>query len=217
MLDLQGFYENRIFPRMLNVADRAFRRERAHLLGEAAGDVLEIGIGTGNSLEYYSHQMTSLTGIEPHKGLLEQAQARLQALDVRLAERVTLVEGDAGQLPFADDSFDTVVAFLVFCTLPDPARAAAEVRRVLRPGGRLLFFEHVQAGTRSLARWQQRCNPLWRHLACGCNLNRDTRRTFEAAGFQIRMLSSYRHPKILLPLVAPVILGEAGLSPSASA
>lgn len=214
MIDLQRFYETRIFSRMLNVADRAFRWERSHLLGDASGDVLEIGIGTGNSLPYYSERMVSLTGLEPHTGLLDQARNYLQTLDPRLAQRVTLVAGDAGALPFADASFDTVVAFLVFCTLPDPGRAATEIRRVLRPGGRLLFFEHVLADSQGLARWQTRCNPLWRHLACGCNLNRDTRQTFEQAGFELRTLSAYRHPKIFLPLVAPVIFGEAVPAPA---
>lgn len=209
MIDLQRFYETRIFSRMLNVADRAFRWEREHLLGEASGDVLEIGIGTGNSLSHYGAGMVHLTGLEPHTGLLDQARHHLQSQLPQLAERVTLVAGDAGALPFADASFDTVVAFLVFCTLPDPERAAGEIRRVLRPGGRLLFFEHVQADSSGLARWQSRCNPLWRHLACGCNLNRNTRQTFEQAGFELRALSAYRHPKIFLPLVAPVILGEA--------
>lgn len=202
------WYETQVFSRMLNVADRAFRDDRAQLLGRAQGRVLEIGIGSGNSLPYYTDAVTQLVGIEPQSGLLAQAAAAL-AEHPQLQARVVLQTADARQLPFPDDSFDTVIAFLVFCTIPDPQVAMHEVYRVLRPGGQLLFFEHVQASEAGLARWQQRINPLWNHIACGCNITRNTRDTILQSGLQLQQLAAFRHPKIWLPLVAPVISGVA--------
>ena len=116
--------------------------------------------------------------------------------------------GDAQQLTFQDNSFDTAVAFLVFCTIPDPQKAAKELFRVLKPGGQLLFFEHVAAEKPSTARWQARLNPYWNKVACGCHLNRDTTKIFEDAGFEFDEFKKYHLPKAP-SVVSTVIQGRA--------
>lgn len=202
-------YERMIFSPLLRVADKALSQVRAELLQQARGRVLELGIGSGLSLPYYGEGVTELVGLEPSQALLKQCQQQLNTLEQKSAPvpATTLVTGCAESLPWPDDHFDTVVAFLVFCTIADPVQAAAEVRRVLRPGGQLLFFEHVAAPEARLARWQQRFNPLWTRLACGCELTRDTRGVFQQAGFDLSDVPVVRHPAIPLPLVAPTISG----------
>ena len=201
-----ALYERFVFSPLLGMVDRALSDARANLLKQARGRVLEIGIGSGLSLDYYPADVQQVVGIEPSAQLLDSCRERL---DTHAGMPATeLVHAGAESLPFRDDSFDTVVAFLVFCTIPEPDRAAREMRRVLKPDGQLLFFEHVHATEPRLARWQDRLNPLWQPLACGCNLNRDTRAVFERAGFDMRNVRVHPHPDIPLPLVKPVIEGR---------
>ena len=200
-----ALYERFVFSPLLRVADRVLSQVRSDLLSQARGRVLEIGIGSGLSLDYYGPDVEQLVGIEPCAPLLAQCRARLGRLPG--APATELVQCGAERLPFEDDAFDTVVAFLVFCTIPEPERAAREIRRVLKPDGRLLFFEHVHAAEPGLARWQNRINPLWKPLTCGCNLNRDTRSLFARAGFDMSAVRVGRHPSIPMPLVSHVIEG----------
>ncbi len=202
---ISPLYERWVFSPLLSMADRALAGARAELLQQAEGRVLELGIGSGCSLRYYTASVTELVGLEPSEALLTQCRKRLE--QVPEAPPTKLLEGDAESLPWQDDCFDAVVAFLVFCTIADPARAAREMRRVLRPGGRLIFFEHVRAPEAKLARWQENLNPIWSRMACGCQLNRDTRQCFEQAGFDMSAVQVHRHPDIPLPLVKPVIEG----------
>jgi len=205
MVNTSQLYERLVFSPLLSVADKALAGVRGQLLQQAHGRVLELGIGSGLSLGYYSDRVTELTGLEPSGALLDQCRSRLEGLPS--APPTTLVRGGAEVLPWPDEHFDTVVAFLVFCTIGDPDAAAREIRRVLRPGGRLVFFEHVGAPEARLARWQHRLNPLWSRMACGCQLTRDTRACFAAAGFDMTDVNIRRHPAIPLPLVKPTIEG----------
>lgn len=201
-----AFYEERIFPHVMEWGTRPFRRSCQQALMQAQGRVLEVGVGTGANLAYYTPAVTEVVGIEPVDSMLAHARKRLEKSPP--AFRWQLQQADARELPFDDASFDSVVAVLVFCTIPDPARAAAEVFRVLKPGGKLVFFEHVLAQHAGVARWQHRLNPAWRKMACGCEINRDTRALFENAGFHFEKLREWNHEKAI-SLVAPVISGVA--------
>ncbi len=209
-MSLAAFYERYVFSPVLKLAERQLSDVREELLRQASGEVLEIGIGSGLSLNHYGPDVERLVGLEPSEALV--AECRERVADRRDGPPVELVQAGAEAMPFEDNRFDTVVAFLVFCTIPEADRAALEMARVLKPGGRLLFFEHVAAREPGLARWQRRLNPCWKPLACGCNITRDTRRVFERAGFDMGGVEVRRHPDIPLPLVQPVIEGNVGLS-----
>lgn len=199
-----AFYEDRIFPYVMEWGTKPFRRSCQQALSHAHGKVLEVGVGTGANMSYYTPAVTDVVGIEPVDAMLSKARARLEETPPPFVWQ--LQRADARELPFEDASFDSVVAVLVFCTIPNPERAAAEAFRVLKPGGKLVFFEHVVARHAGVARWQHRLNPVWRKMACGCEINRDTRRLFEQVGFQLEKLREWNHEKAL-GLVAPVISG----------
>src|SRR5881397_3606294 len=143
---------------------------RAALLSDLTGDVLEIGGGTGANLSYYGPGVTSLTVTEPEQPMVKRAQRHI---DERRPGTL-LLRAPAEDLPFDDDSFDAVVSTLVLCTVDDQPRALREMRRVLRPGGQLLFVEHVRSDEQKLARHQDRMAPLNRRIGHGCHCNRPT-------------------------------------------
>src|SRR5215813_1434612 len=151
-------------------------RWRRWLVGGAVGRTLDIGCGTGRDLPLVEAPARAI-GLDPERAALLAARRR--------APGVPLVQGDAQALPFRDGTFNTVISGLVFCSVPDPARGLAEVRRVLRPGGALRMLEHVRARGALKARLQDWWQPLWTRLSGGCHPNRDTERTVEAAGFGI--------------------------------
>jgi ubiquinone/menaquinone biosynthesis C-methylase UbiE len=154
-----------LYDPLMHVQDvLGLRRQRIRSAREATGRVLELGVGTGLNLPYYAAAET-VVGVDPDPHMLRRARKRGGA---------ELVEASAEQLPFADESFDTVVAALSLCTIPDVGAALAEARRVLRPGGRLLFLEHVRSESPRAAAFQDRIEPLWMRLAGGCHPNRDT-------------------------------------------
>jgi ubiquinone/menaquinone biosynthesis C-methylase UbiE len=198
-----SFYSDRIYPHLLGLVSRHFEDERRRLLSHAHGRVLELGIGTGASLGFYPVDVTDLVGIDPFPGMLERTRERLRRLERRngkLPYRVRLHQANAEILPYDDASFDTVVAFLTLCTVPDARAAAEEAHRVLRPGGTLLVLEHVRAKPgRSLARWQDRLDPIWTRAAAGCHLNRDTPATLASAGFETASLERYRDQSFFPP------------------
>lgn len=150
-------------------------RARHRLVEGLSGRVLEVGTGTG--LLSYPPSVSSVVAIDIDPELLARASHRRPG--------VTLMRADVQQLPFPDGSFDAVVACLVFCTVEDPARGLAEIRRVLRPGGQLRLLEHVRSPHPTVARLQDRLTPVWGRLAMGCQLNRDTVPLVEASGFRI--------------------------------
>jgi len=179
---------------------------RDDLLGGLHGDVVEIGAGTGVNLGHYGDGIRSLTLLEPEGPMAGRLRARVASS----GREATVLQAPAEHLPLPDDSADVVVCTLVLCTVRDPAAALAEVRRVLRPGGRFVFVEHVRApdedpATQRLQRWVE---PIWSTLGGGCHLTRDTAASIEAAGLRFTALHPWRMPKAPR-FVKPAIHGEA--------
>jgi len=192
------------YDRMNARAENAGLRElRAGLLAQAEGRVLEIGAGTGLNLSHYGGALDSLTLTEPERPMLNRLERRVR--DGR-AEALVL-RAPAEDLPFEDASFDTAVSTLVLCGVDDQPRALRELRRVLRPAGRLLFLEHVRSDEPSLARLQDRMNGFNRFVV-GCDCNRSTLRTIEAAGFEVAEVEHRELPKAP-KFVRPLIVGTA--------
>jgi SAM-dependent methyltransferase len=191
-----NFYD-RIFAALYDAVfwcgERAGMAERRRsVLSAARGRVLEIGAGTGLNLPFYPEGI-ELVLAEPEAPMARRLERRAGT---------TIVPAPAEALPFEDDSFDTVVSTLVLCTVGDPERAIAELARVLRPGGRLLFIEHVRGDGR-LGRWQDRLNGPWRHIGNGCNANRDTLAALRGGGFAVQARRDVwrRMPRLITPLV----------------
>jgi ubiquinone/menaquinone biosynthesis C-methylase UbiE len=176
---------------------------RRELLSSARGRVLEIGVGTGLSFPHYP-AVDELVGVEPSPAMLERARKRA----VTLGRQVKLVPASAEALPLEDASFDTVVAIAVLCTVDHPGRALAEIRRVLRPGGRFLFSEHVRSPDPARARWQDLLERPWGFVAGGCHPNRRTLAAIEAAGFEVDELEQGELPS-MPRLVRPYVRGVA--------
>ena len=176
---------------------------RRNLIAGASGDVLEIGGGTGANLGYYGAGVDSLTVTEPEPPMLKRLQRKAREHN----SHATVLRAPAEDLPFADASFDTVVSTLVLCGVDDQPRAVRELRRVLRPGGRLIFIEHVRSDDPHLAKTQNRMNPLNRFLVC-CDCNRPTLDTIRSAGFRVTELEQTELPKAP-PFVRPLIIGTA--------
>lgn len=176
-------------------------------MAHARGRALELGVGTGSSLGFYPPEVTDVVGIDPFTNMLDRARRTADRLGSDgVPYRIHLHRASAERLPYDDASFDTVVAFLTLCTIPDHTAAANEAYRVLRPAGRLLVMEHVKArDTSSLARWQQRLDPLWTRAAGGCHLDRDTATVLRDAGFT-GPLEHYRDD-VLFPPTSPRIRG----------
>ena len=196
------------YDRMSRKSEEAgLRALRQSLLADATGRVLEIGAGTGANLPHYGGSIESLVVTEPEVPMLRRLQ-RTAREHLPLAQ---VLRAPAEDLPFEDDSFDTVVSTLVLCGVDDQPRALREARRVLRPGGRLLFLEHVRSDDPGLARFQDRINWLNR-LVAGCDCNRPTLATIEAAGFGVSQLEHTTLPKAP-KFVRPLIIGVA-TSPS---
>jgi len=177
---------------------RCIGGRRRRLLAGARGAVLEIGGGTGANLTHY-RDVDRVTIAEPDPFMRNRIGPKLE--DARVPVEVSAAGAES--LPFPDGSFDTVVSTLVLCTVPDQETALDEVRRVLRPGGRLLFIEHVRAAE-PMARWQDRLEPLWRRLLGGYHLNRDTVAAIEEAGFEIETFESFYPPDPLSGLMPHV-------------
>ncbi len=159
---------------------------RAQLAADLHGRILEIGCGTGLNFPHYG-PLAEVTAIEPLDEFRTFAAQRATGLEAR----ISVHEGDAEQLPFADHSFDGALGTLVFCSVPNAQRGLQEVRRVVRPGGAVRFFEHVRSERAWAALVQDISNPLWRWLTDGCNLNRDSVGAIRAAGFVIERVQAH--------------------------
>ena len=183
--------------------DAGLRAMRLRLLAGAGGDVLEIGGGTGANLPCYGPAVGSLTVTEPEPPMLRRLERRVQ--DQRPATRV--LRAPAEDLPFGDGSFDVAVSTLVLCGVRDQPRALRELRRVLRPGGRLLFLEHVRSADPGTARLQDRVNWLNRLMVC-CDCNRPTLDAIQRSGFTVTDLEHTALPEAPA-YVRPTILGSA--------
>jgi ubiquinone/menaquinone biosynthesis C-methylase UbiE len=196
-----------MYDRGLKATEEAGLREmRRETLRAARGRTIDLGAGTGANLGLYPEGVTELVLAEPDPHM----SARLRPKLAEYPQSAELVEASAEALPFEDSSFDTAVFTLVLCTVPNPERALAEAARVLKPGGRLLFVEHVRAEAPSLARWQDRLETPWRFLADGCHCNRDTVANIEASPFTLERVEGGKLPKAP-PLVRPLVRGTASL------
>jgi ubiquinone/menaquinone biosynthesis C-methylase UbiE len=192
------------YDRLASKSEEAGVRDLRHgLLTEAAGSVLEIGGGTGANLAHYDGHIESLVVTEPEPAMLRRLQRKAR----EQAPLAKILRAPAEDLPFEDCSFDTVVSTLVLCGVDDQARSVRELHRVLRPGGRLLFLEHVRSDDPDLARFQDRMNWLNR-LVVGCDCNRPTLATIEEQGFSVSELERTVMPKAP-KFVRPLIVGSA--------
>ena len=204
----------RVFARYY---DRAFAEteaaglaaRRAALLAHARGRVLELGAGTGLNLAHYSAGLEQLVLTEPE----EPMRRRLQERAATLGLAADVVDAPAERLPFADASFDTVVSTLALCTVADLGAALREVRRVLVPGGQLLFLEHVRSDDPRSARRQDLLRPLWKRVGHGCECNRATLAAIAATPLELQEVEHGRMPKAPR-FIQPMIAGSAVRRPS---
>lgn len=183
-----------ILPRLITFAcgQGQVMKRRALVVPAATGRVLEYGCGGGLNLSFYNPQaVTHLTGIDPHAELLHRTDTASAHAPIPIETH----RGIAEELPFPAASFDTVVTTFTLCSVQDPAAALAEARRVLAPGGRLLFLEHGKSPDADVQRTQQRIEPLWRRIAGNCHLTRPVTATIESAGFRIRSRGQGYTPK----------------------
>lgn len=187
---LADWYDQRILPHLINCAcgTALMQKQRERIIGRAHGRVLEAGFGSGLNLPFYDPAKVSrVIGVDPAEALLRLARGRIAAC----AFPVELMAISAEALPLGDASVDTVVSTFTLCTLPDPAAALTEWRRVLAPGGELLLAEHGRAPQAGVARWQLRLSPGWSRIAGGCRLDRDIGALLAAAGFEFAGESAY--------------------------
>ena len=188
------WYDANVVPKVIGCAcgmGQVMKR-RAKVVPLAKGDVFELGCGCGINQEFYDvAAVTSYAGIDPHDGMLatarEAAAKKGWAVDMR--------QGVGEAIPFGDNLFDTAVCTFTLCSVQEPARVLSEMRRILRPGGQVLFLEHGRAPDANVAKWQDRIEPVWKHLAGGCHLTRPISAAFANAGFEVDQLGKGYMPK----------------------
>lgn len=187
-----GAYDTWILPQIIDFVMRQkhLARYRDEVVGSARGRVLEIGIGSGLNLRYYSDKVDCVVGLDPSPRLLALARQRAAKVGVP----VELVLGSATAIPLADACIDTIVMTWTLCSIPDPDVALREMRRVLKAEGRLLFVEHGLAPEPSVERWQHRLTPFWRSFSGGCHLNRKMDALMRSAGFDLTQLQTEYAP-----------------------
>lgn len=179
-----GWYDEHVLPHVINYACsiKPVCKQREKIVPLATGDVLEIGMGGGLNLPFYdASKVRKIWGLEPSEGMRKLARKQLanSSLDVEFID----LPGE--EIPLDNSSVDTVLVTYTLCTISDVVRALEGMRRVLKPGGRLLFCEHGRAPDENVRRWQDRINPVWKHMAGGCNINRDIPALIRSAGFSI--------------------------------
>ncbi|MCB9555087.1 MAG: class I SAM-dependent methyltransferase [Deltaproteobacteria bacterium] len=196
------------YDRYMRTSEAAcLARWRAELLADVSGEVLELGVGTGASLPLYSSNLSRLVLNEPDRHMRRRLINRLAAQPLPLTPEVS--DAAVESLPYATGSFDVVVSSLVLCSVGDLTAGLAEIHRVLRPAGRLVFLEHVAAAPGSRRRkWQQRVEPLWRRCSGNCHMTRETERAIVDAGFEIASVTRESIRKAM-PLLRPSIRGVA--------
>lgn len=188
-----GFYDKFLLPRVVHFVcgQNPAMKQRAKVVPLARGKVLEIGIGSGLNIPYYDPARVShLWGVDPSREMWGLAEKNAKTHDID----AEFIESCAEHLPLDDNSADTVVMTYTLCTIPHVNSALDEVRRVLKPGGELLFCEHGEAPDENVRRWQQRMNPVWKRVGGGCNLNRPISQMLEASGFKSKDLQTMYIP-----------------------
>ncbi len=198
-----AFYD----PLLKGTEEAGLRELRRETLAAARGRTIDIGAGTGANLGLFPRGLEQVVMAEPDPHMTKRLRHKL----AESGSDVELVEAGAENLPFEDSSFDTAVFTLVLCTVPDPAAALTEAARVLKPGGRLLFVEHVRAEDPSVARWQDRLERPWRVFADGCRCNRDTVANIEASPLTLNSVERGELPKSP-PITKPLVWGRATLA-----
>lgn len=181
-----GFYKDRIVPHLVNLSmrSRQLAPYRERVLSRAAGRVLDVGVGSGVNLPLYTDRATEILGLEPHPKLLKMAAEKKGRIPARL------IEGSAESIPLEDASVDTVVTTWTLCTIPDVAKALAEMRRVLKRDGQFLFVEHGLSPDERVRKWQNRLTPVWTKIGGGCHLNRPIADLVRDAGFRVSQLDT---------------------------
>ena len=182
-----SLYAKYVLPRITNLAmsNPEMRRLRAAWIPKARGEVLEVGIGSGLNLAFYSSEVQRVYGVDPSVELQQMARKRLGSIDVEF-----LSQSAEEPLPLANASIDTVVLTWTLCSIADPQRALQEMKRVLRASGRLIFVEHGRAPDAGVVAWQDRLTPLWKRIGGGCHLNRKIDEIIKGAGFHIPELTT---------------------------
>lgn len=197
---LTAFYERHLAPRLIHgsCSLRAITEQRRRIVPRAEGLVLEAGIGSGLNLPHYDRsRVTRLIGVDPDAALLHIGRRRLRTAPFE----IEIVRASAEDMPLETAAVDTAVVTYTLCSIADVGRALTEIRRVLKPQGRLLFCEHGRSHDPGHARWQDRLTPVWKRLACGCHLNRNISRLIGNAGFRIESVDTFRLP------LSPEIVG----------
>jgi len=184
-----GWYEDHVLPHLIHLTMRGpqFLPYRRRLLEKAEGRVLEIGIGSAANLPFYTERAVKIVGIDPHPKLLAMSAQKASG-------RMWVIGASAESVPLPGDSVDTVVTTWTLCSIPDVLGALGEVRRVLKPGGRLLFVEHGLAKEESVSLWQRRLTPIWKRMAGGCHLDRPIAELVKTAGFEVEDLRTEYMP-----------------------
>lgn len=180
-----GWWDRHMVPRLIGFccSQPPVMKRRAEVIPLARGEVLELGAGGGANLPLYDRTLvSSVTGVDPSDGLMALARERMAPADHGFFR---VEKGVAEELPFPAARFDTVVSTFTLCSVQEPARALAEAKRVLKPGGVLLFLEHGLSPDADVSRWQQRIEPFWKPIAGGCHLTRPVTASIEAAGFRV--------------------------------
>ena len=188
-----GFYENHVLPRLINLACglEAISNQRQKVVPQAEGRILEVGMGSGLNVPFYDQNKVDVVlGLEPNLKARSMAQKPIEQHGVP----VEFIGLDGQEIPLDNDSVDTIVLTYTLCTIPDAAQAMKEMRRVLKPGGRLLFSEHGKAPDAAVQKWQDRLNPAWGKLFGGCNLNREIDTLIQNGDFKISQMDSHYVP-----------------------
>lgn len=189
-----SFYEKFILPKIIDwgCGQEIMQQQRERVVPLATGRVLEVGIGSGHNLAFYDPKnIECVIGIDPSAEMLTMARARSQ----NLAFDVELLQIGSEQIPLDDNSVDTVLLTYTMCTIPDIASALTQMRRVLKPGGDLIFCEHGRAPDANIQRWQNRINPLWKRCFGGCNINRNIPVLLRESGFRINRIEQTYLPE----------------------
>ena len=196
---IQKWLDNHVAPHLIRCAcaQPGIMKARAKIIPLAQGDVFELGCGGGINLSLYDPaKLNSFSGCDPTPMLLDDSRRKVRERGINADIR----EGVGEDIPFASDSFDTVVTTFTLCSVQDPARVLAEIRRVLRPGGMALFLEHGRAPEASVQKWQRRLEPMWKRLAGGCHLTRPIADAYSAAGFTTDRMGQRYVPKTPRPV-----------------
>jgi SAM-dependent methyltransferase len=205
-----SWWDRVMVPKLIGCAcaQPQIMKARSRIVPQAQGDVLELGCGGGINMACYDPaRIKSFAGVDPSPGLLDRSREAAQAMGIEAD-----IRGGVGEaIPFAGESFDTVMVTFTLCSVDDQMQVLSEMRRVLRPGGKVLFLEHGGAPDESVQKWQRRIEPLWKRIGGGCHLTRPISGAYEIAGFSLAALDKGYMPKSPRPF-SWIEWGEARVS-----